>query len=97
MEVVKPEDLPRVELRGRVLYIAGECAAYRSLAVPLVVVKRLGRGVVELVETLKFALNFAPELVGFDFTVVEGYDDEEAELLRGLELSQLGKIIYIKC
>ncbi|MEZ0318504.1 MAG: hypothetical protein ABWK05_00720 [Pyrobaculum sp.] len=53
MEIVKPEDLPRVELRGRVLYMAGKCEAGKNLAIPLVVVKRLRRDVAELVECLK--------------------------------------------
>jgi len=39
------------------------------------------------VEALKHGLRHAPELRGFDSTVVEGRDEEEKELLVGLELS----------
>ena len=40
---------------------------------------------------------FAPELRGFDYTVVEGCGGDGRKLLEGLELSQLGRIIYVEC
>lgn len=99
MDVVSRAEAWRVlpGLQGWVLYLYGDCEMYRLVAARVVAVKRLHPGVEDLVEALKYGLRHAPELRGFDFTVVEGRGEEEKELLVGLELSQLGKIIYVEC
>jgi hypothetical protein len=87
--------LPR--LSGAVLYIYGPCALYKLLNTYFVAVRRLSPDLSDLVEAVKYGLSHAPELLGFSYTVVEGGSDDEVEFLRGLEMSQLGKIIYVKC
>ena len=84
-------------LDGSVLYLAWKCGLYKALNARAVVVVRQGVGLGELISSIKYGLSFAPELVGFKYTVVEGEDLEEATLLEVLEFSQLGKIIYIVC
>jgi hypothetical protein len=84
-------------LSGAVLYIYGPCAPYRLLNTYFVATRRLSSDLSDLVEAVKYGLSHAPELLGFSYTVVEGDSDDEVEFLRGLEMSQLGKIIYVKC
>jgi hypothetical protein len=99
MDVVSRAEARRVlpGLQGWVLYLYGDCEMYRLVTARVVAVRRLHPGVEDLVEALKYGLQHAPEPRGFDFTVVEGRGEEEKELLVGLELSQLGKIIYVEC
>jgi len=84
-------------LNGAVLYLAWKCGLYKALNARAVVVMRQGVGLEELVSSIKYGLSFAPKLVGFKYTVIEGEDLEEAALLEALEFSQLGKIIYVVC
>jgi len=84
-------------LDGPVLYLAWKCGLYKALNTHAVVVLRQGVGLEELTSSIKHGLSFAPELVWFRYTVVEGEDLEETALLEALELSQLGKIIYVVC
>lgn len=78
-------------LSGAVLHIYGPCALHRLLCAYFVAARRLSSDLSDLVEAVKCGLSHAPELVGFSYTVVEGDSDDEVELLRGLEMSQLGK------
>ncbi|MGC8973951.1 MAG: hypothetical protein ACP5I3_05155 [Thermoproteus sp.] len=48
-----------------------------------------------LVDALRFGLRFAPELLGFQATVVEALDAEELSLLVGLSPSDLGDIYVL--
>jgi len=84
-------------LDGPVLYLAWKCGLYKALNARVVVVLRQGVGLEELISSIKYGLSFAPELMGFRYTVVEGEDLEETTLLEALELSQLGKFIYVVC
>ncbi|AAL63142.1 hypothetical protein [Pyrobaculum aerophilum] len=87
--------IPR--LTGNVLYIYGPCQLYKYLNTRYIAVKRLSLELADLIEALKYGLVYAPDLIGFQYTVVEGVSDEEAEFLAPLEMSQLGNIIYVKC
>jgi hypothetical protein len=99
MDVITPAEAREVleKLQGWVLYLYHTCETYRYIRAHVIAVKRLRLGIEDLIEALKYGLQFAPEIRGFDYTVVEGRGGEEEALLKELELSQLGKIIYVKC
>jgi hypothetical protein len=99
MDVVSAAEARRVlkELEGWVLYLYSCCEMYKLVKAHVIAVKRLRLDVEDLVEALKYGLQFAPELRGFDYTVVEGCGGDGRELLEGLELSQLGRITYVEC
>ncbi|MEL9990845.1 MAG: hypothetical protein QXP98_10440 [Thermoproteus sp.] len=59
-----------------------------------VLVKR-DPGLEELVEAVKFGLRFAPDVLGFETTIVEVIGVEEIFLLLGLTPSDLGSIYVL--
>lgn len=91
---LSPSDLePAVSALGRVLYVYADIPAFRQRRGWVFV--RRAPGLDGLIDALKFGLQFAPELLGFEASIVEVFDVEELELLRGLSPSSLGQVFAV--
>jgi hypothetical protein len=82
-----------------IAYISPSFSLARFVARPMVMVRRLGVGdryerALDLLESVKYALNFAPDVVGFDLTMIDEVDhDVELKVITSASPSHLGRVL----
>jgi len=84
-----------------IAYISSNFSLSSIIRKPMIMVKKLDvddeyERALDLIESLKYALNFAPDLVGFDMTIIDDVElSIELRVITSMSPSHLGRVLVL--